>query len=87
MWIVASSRGSDGQRITRGTLQYRAIHAFKKAGLNGQRARGVLVHGFRHTFATELANGNVGVYALMKRLPSLGEGGVHDQTKLGFRLR
>jgi integrase len=26
------------------------------------------VHGLRHTFATELANGNVSVYALMKLL-------------------
>ncbi|BBY96437.1 integrase (plasmid) [Mycobacterium gallinarum] len=60
--------GSDGLRITRGTLQYRVLRAFKKAGLNSQRATGVLVHGFRHTFATELANGNVSVYALMKLL-------------------
>lgn len=60
--------GSDDQRITRGTLQYRVLRAFKKAGLNSQRAPGVLVHGFRHTFATELANGNVSVYALMKLL-------------------
>ncbi|KLO35105.1 tyrosine-type recombinase/integrase (plasmid) [Mycobacterium europaeum] len=60
--------GSDGKRMTRGTLQYRVLRAFKKAGLNSQRAAGVLVHGFRHTFATELANGNVSVYALMKLL-------------------
>ena len=60
--------GNDGHRITRGTLQYRVLRAFKKAGLDSQRARGVLVHGFRHTFATELANGNVSVYALMKLL-------------------
>ncbi|WP_122526547.1 tyrosine-type recombinase/integrase [Mycobacterium persicum] len=60
--------GSDGERMTRGTLQYRILRAFKKAGLNSQRAAGVLVHGFRHTFATELANGNVSVYALMKLL-------------------
>jgi integrase len=44
------------------------LRAFKKAGLNSQRARGVLVHGFRHTFATELANENVSEYALMKLL-------------------
>ncbi|QEN17529.1 tyrosine-type recombinase/integrase (plasmid) [Mycolicibacterium sp. ELW1] len=60
--------GSDGERITRGALQYRVLRAFKKAGLNSQRAPGALVHGFRHTFATELANGNVSVYALMKLL-------------------
>jgi site-specific recombinase XerC len=60
--------GGDGQRITRGTLQYRVLRAFKKAGVDGQRARGVLVHGLRHTFATGLANENVSVYTLMKLL-------------------
>jgi site-specific recombinase XerD len=60
--------GGDGERITRGTLQYRVLRAFKNAGLNGERARGALVHGFRHTFATELANENVSVYTLMKLL-------------------
>jgi integrase len=44
------------------------LRAFKKAGLNDQRARGALVHGLRHTYATELANSNVSVYALMKLL-------------------
>lgn len=51
--------GSDGQRITRGTLQYRVLRAFKKAGLNGQRAPGVLVHGFRHTFVICTAFGRM----------------------------
>jgi integrase len=60
--------GSDGGRITRGTLQYRVLRAFTKAGLNGERARGALVHGFRHTYATELANQDVSVYTLMKLL-------------------
>jgi integrase len=54
--------------ITRGTLQYRVLRAFKKAGLDGQRARGALVHGLRHTYATELANADVSVYTLMKLL-------------------
>ncbi|UXA11142.1 tyrosine-type recombinase/integrase [Mycobacterium sp. SMC-8] len=58
--------GADGDRITRGTLQYRILRAFKKAGINGERASGALVHGLRHTFATELANANVSVYTLMK---------------------
>ena len=31
-------------------------------------ARGALVHGLRHTFATELANADVSVYTLMKLL-------------------
>jgi integrase/recombinase XerC len=60
--------GPDGERITRGTLQYRVLRAFKNAGVNSQRARGVLVHGFRHTFATELANADISVYTLMKLL-------------------
>jgi site-specific recombinase XerC len=60
--------GSDGERITRGTLQYRVLRAFKKAGVDSARACGVLVHGFRHTFAAELANADVSVYALMKLL-------------------
>ncbi|KKE98590.1 recombinase [Mycobacterium sp. SWH-M1] len=60
--------GADGERITRGTLQYRLLRAFKKAGINGERASGALVHGLRHTFATELANANVSVYTLMKLL-------------------
>jgi integrase len=38
------------------------------AGLNGERPSGALVHGLRHTFATELANANVSVYTLMKLL-------------------
>jgi site-specific recombinase XerD len=60
--------GSNGERITRGTLQYRVLRAFKKASIDGERARGVLVHGLRHTFATGLANENVSVYTLMKLL-------------------
>jgi len=36
------STGSDGERISRGTLQYRVLRAFRKAGLDGQCARGAL---------------------------------------------
>ncbi len=49
-------------------LQYRVLRAFKRAGLNNQRARGALVHGLRHTYATELASSDVSVYTLMKLL-------------------
>ena len=59
---------SDGERITRGTLQYRMLRAFRRAGIDADRARGALVHGLRHTFATELANADVSVYTLMKLL-------------------
>jgi integrase/recombinase XerC len=60
--------GADGERITRGTLQYRVLRAFRRAGIDGDRARGALVHGLRHTFATELANSDVSVYTLMNLL-------------------
>lgn len=60
--------GTDGERIIRGVLQYRVLRAFKKAGVDNQRARGALVHGLRHTYATELGNSDVRVYALMKLL-------------------
>ena len=56
--------GVDGERISRGTLQYRVFKAFRRAGIDADRTRGALVHGLRHTFATELAN----VYTLMKLL-------------------
>jgi integrase/recombinase XerC len=60
--------GADGERITRGTLQYRVLRAFRRAGIDSGRARGALVHGLRHTFATELANAEVSVYTLMNLL-------------------
>ncbi len=60
--------GGDGERITRGTLQYRVLRAFRRAGIDADRARGALLHGLRHTFATELANADVSVYALMNLL-------------------
>lgn len=60
--------GRDGERITRGTLQSRVKRAFKRAGPNAQPVPGALVHGFRHTYATELAGANVSVYTLMKLL-------------------
>ena len=60
--------GPEGNRITRGTLQYRILRAFRRAGVDGDRARGALTHGLRHSFATELANSGVNVYQLMKLL-------------------
>ena len=60
--------GADGERITRGTLQYRVLRAFRRAGIVAGRARGALVHGLRHAFATEFANAEVSVYTLMKLL-------------------
>ncbi len=60
--------GHDGQRITRGALQYRVLRAFNLAGPDAQRTPGALVHALRHTYATELANTNISVYTLMKLL-------------------
>jgi integrase/recombinase XerC len=60
--------GRDGERITRGTLQSRIKRAFKQAGPDAQPVQGALVHGLRHTYATELANSDVSVYTLMKLL-------------------
>lgn len=51
--------GADGERITRGTLQYRILRAFKKAGINSQRSSGALVHGLRHTFVICTASDRV----------------------------
>ena len=56
--------GRDGERITRGTLQSR----IKRAGPEAQPVPGALVHGLRHTYATELAGADVSVYTLMKLL-------------------
>jgi site-specific recombinase XerD len=54
-WSPAAPRfvGAEGDRISRGTLQYRVLRAFPRAGIDADRARGALVHGLRHTFATE----------------------------------
>jgi len=60
--------GRDGQRITQGTLQSRIKRAFKGAGPDAQPVPGALVHGLRHTYATELAASGVSVYTLMKLL-------------------
>jgi integrase/recombinase XerC len=60
--------GRDGERITRDTIQSRVRRAFRRAGPDAQPVRGALVHGLRHTYATELANSNVSVYTLMKLL-------------------
>ena len=41
---------------------------FRRTGIDADCARGALVHGLRHSFATELANADVSVYTLMKLL-------------------
>ena len=54
----------DGGRITRHIVQYRVLRLFRRAGIDSERERGALVHGLRHTFATDLANAQVSVYEL-----------------------
>ncbi|MDT5057311.1 MAG: integrase/recombinase XerC [Mycobacterium sp.] len=70
LWPARSALfvGRDGERITRGTLQSRIKRAFKRAGPDAQPVPGALVHGLRHTYATELAGSEVSVYTLMKLL-------------------
>lgn len=60
--------GRDGERLSRGTLQSRVARAFRLAGPDAQPVAGALVHGLRHTYATELAGADVNVYTLMKLL-------------------
>ncbi|MFD4183094.1 tyrosine-type recombinase/integrase [Rhodococcus sp. NPDC058514] len=60
--------GAPARRITRGTLQYRVERAYRRAGINGDRAKGALVHQLRHTFATAMADQNVSIYTLMRML-------------------
>ena len=53
-------------RITRSTVQYRVLRLFRRAGVSTEA--GALVHGLRHTFATDLANADVSVYELKNLL-------------------
>lgn len=58
--------GRDGARIGRGGMQYLVQTVYRRAGVEGTRQKGALVHALRHTFATRLAeNPNVTVHELM----------------------
>lgn len=54
--------GADGERITRGTLQYRTKRAYRQAGIPS--VRGANTHRLRHTFAITLASEGVPVNVL-----------------------
>jgi site-specific recombinase XerD len=41
------------------------LGASQRAGINLERVHRTLVHGLRHTYATELVNTNLGVYTLI----------------------
>lgn len=48
--------GHDGQPLTRGALQWLVESAYRRAGINAERAAGALTHALRHTFATRLVD-------------------------------
>lgn len=60
--------GSDGHRITRGTLQYRVRRIYRRAGIESERKRGALAHALRHTFATSLADSGATMVELQQLL-------------------
>ncbi|WP_420753973.1 tyrosine-type recombinase/integrase [Rhodococcus sp. O3] len=60
--------GSDGRRITRGTLQYRVRRMYRLAGIESERKRGALAHALRHTFATSLADSGATMVELQQLL-------------------
>lgn len=57
---------STGERITRGTVQYRISRAYAHAGI--LRTPGASSHRLRHTFAIRLAEQNVPLHELMSLL-------------------
>lgn len=58
--------GADGERITRGTIQYRIKRAYSRAGITP--SPGANTHRLRHTFAIQLAESGVPVHVLMALL-------------------
>lgn len=58
--------GGDGERITRGTIQYRVKRAYARAGIIP--SPGASAHRLRHTFAIQLAESGVPVHVLMNLL-------------------
>ena len=58
--------GGDGERITRGTVQYRVKRAYARAGISP--SPGASTHRLRHTFAIQLAENGVPVHVLMALL-------------------
>lgn len=58
--------GGDGERITRGTLQYRTKRAYRKANIPS--VQGANTHRLRHTFAITLASEGVPIHVLASLL-------------------
>jgi integrase len=66
--VTAVRRARRRAHHPRDALQSRIKRAFKRTGPDAQPVPGALVHGLRHTYATELASSDVSVYTLMKLL-------------------
>ena len=81
--------GANGDRISRGIVQYRVLRAFRRAGIDGDRARGALVHGLRHTFAAiggpQMAQGQTRAVRLKAPLAGNNECGEIIRTTDQFR--
>ncbi|WP_052692327.1 tyrosine-type recombinase/integrase [Gordonia sihwensis] len=58
--------GADGERLTRGALEYRIRRAFRRADV--RPSEGALLHSLRHSFAQGLADREVGTYRLRRLL-------------------
>lgn len=59
---------TDGEPLRRGGLQYLVRQSFRHAGLHDRVHRGTLVHAFRHTFATRLAEDGATAHEIMRLL-------------------
>lgn len=57
-----------GEPLRRGGLQYLVRQSFRHAGLHDRVHRGTLVHAFRHTFATRLAEDGATAHEIMRLL-------------------
>lgn len=59
---------TSGEMLRRGGLQYLVRQTFRHAGLHDRLHRGTLVHAFRHTFATRLAEDGATAHEIMRLL-------------------
>lgn len=57
---------TEGAPLRRGGLQYLVRQSFRHAGLHDRVHRGTLVHAFRHTFATRLAEDGASAHEIMR---------------------
>lgn len=60
--------GRQGNAMGRGGLQYLVASTLKRAGLEGRRSPGAMVHALRHTYATKLAENGATAAEIMNLL-------------------